>query len=171
MKEPQPKAITQNIVISDPDEEHLESKLGDRVLAPELFKFLKKLVKTNKWTRKITIPSTHDDVAVVLLFTSKLKEAGLEILIEIHVFFKGKTMTEEWEMLPEIEHASSLQPEIFNALDVEKVRVEDERVCVDLKVLKPGGEQTKVLKTYDFSIEIPTVQTEAISEEITSAPA
>lgn len=163
MKEhPSPKATTQNIVISDPDEEDLESRLGERALSPELFRFLKKLVKTNKWTRKITIPSTHDDVAVVLLFTSKLKEAGLEILIEIHVFFKGQTVVEEWEMLPEIEHPTSLQPGIFNALDIEKVQVQDARVRVDLKVLIPGGEQTKVLKIYDFSIKSPTVHTEAL---------
>lgn len=163
MKKPSsPKTATQTIVISDPDGEILESKLEGRSLSPELFKFLNSLVKTNKWTRKITVPSTHDDVAVVLLFTSNLKETGLEILSEIHVFFKGKTLTEKWEMLPENKLASSLQPNVFSSLDVEKVRVEGTAVHVALRLLVPTGEQKKVLKTYDFSIGEPTTHTKAL---------
>jgi hypothetical protein len=159
---PSVKEMTQNLVLTEPDEKVLDRKLQGRSLDPELLKFLKTLVKTNKWTKKITIPSTHNNVAVALLFTSNLKDAGLEILIEIHAFFDGNSVVEEWEMLPEHVSPSSLPTGIFNALDIEKVRVEGPLVHVELTVLTPDGDRKTVLKTYDFSIQEPQVETHKI---------
>jgi hypothetical protein len=157
--------MTRIVVISDPDEKLLETKLEGRTLAPELSRFLKSLVKTRKWTKNITIPSTHDNVAVALLFTSSLKEAGLEIRSEIHVFYCGRRHVEVWEMLPETEPPSSLPPGIFNSVDVGKVRVSGPMVYVEMRVLLAGGVKKRVLKTYDFTKEEPTVETRPMEDE------
>lgn len=153
------KFFTQHVVIRDPEEKLLEEQLKNRALTPELLKFLKRLVKTKKWTKKITIPSAHDDVAVVLLFTSSLKQGGLEIITEIHVFFAGRIVVEEWETLPESRNPSSLPVGIFASMDIEKVRVLDKQVEVALRMQAPDGKNTRILKTYDFLTEKPTVQT------------
>ena len=158
------KKSTQKVVISDPDEELLEMKLEGRKLSPELSKFLKSLVKTKKWTKNITIPSMHDSVAVVLLFTSSLKEAGLEILSEIHVFYFGKIFVEIWEMLPETETPTSLPPGIFGSVDVGKVRVNNSSVYVEMIVQAAEEVKKRVLKVYDFSHEEPTAQTTLLAE-------
>ena len=157
------KELTRKVVISDPNEELLEMKLKGRTLSPELSRFLKSLVKTRKWTKNITIPSTHDSVAVALLFTSSLKEAGLEILSEIHVFYCGRTYVEVWEMLPENEHPTSLPPKIFSSVDVGKVRVSGTLVYVEMLVNQAEGVKKRVLKTYDFSEEEATVRTSLIA--------
>ena len=147
---PSQKEMTRKVVISDPNEELLNSKLEGRTLSPELSRFLKSLVQTRKWTKNITIPSTHDNVAIALLFTSSLKAHGLEILSEIHVFYCGKTCIEVWEMLQENEHPTSLPPGIFNSVDVGKVRVHGSLVHVEMRVLLADGNKKRVLKIYDF---------------------
>jgi len=158
------KELTRKVVISDPSEELLQTKLAGRTIAPELFKFLKNLVKTRKWTKNITVPSTHDNVAVALLFTSSLKEAGLEILREIHVFYCGRTYVEVWEMLPETEHPTMLAPGIFSSVEVGKVRVNGTLVNVEMRVLQDGGIKKRVLKTYNFAKDEPTVQTRPLAD-------
>jgi len=158
------KSMTRKVVIADPNEELLEMRLEGRTLSPELFRFLKNLVKTKKWTKNITIPSTSDDVAVALLFASSLKESGLEILSEIHVFYAGRKFVETWEMLPESEPPTSLPPKIFGSMDVRKVRVMNSSVCVEIMVYLADGRKKRVLKTYDFSHEEPTVQTRQLAE-------
>jgi len=158
------KEMTRKVVISDPNEDLLKSKLEGRTLSPGLSQFLKSLVKTRKWTKNITIPSTHDNVAIALLFTSSLKEAGLEILSEIHVFYDGKTYIEVWEMLQENEPPTSLPPGIFNSVDVGKVRVHGSFIHVEMRVLLANGNKKRVLKEYDFSSDPPTVQTRLLLE-------
>jgi len=153
------KSMTRKVVISHPDEELLEMKLEGRKLAPELSKFLKNLVRTKKWTKNITIPSTHDNVAVALLFTSTLKESGLEILTEIHVYYCGRIFVEVWEMLPETTRANSLPPRAFSSLEVGKIRVIGSVVHVEVKVALDNRTDRRILKIYDFSTDEPTVET------------
>ena len=102
-----PKSATSKIVIFEPDAAHLMQALASRDLSPGLVDFLKSLLKTKKWARKINIPSQHDDVAAVLVFTSALKEAGLEIFSELHVFFAGKIIVEKWQVVGETENLSA----------------------------------------------------------------
>src|SRR5208282_5224922 len=110
-----------------------------RELSPELTKFLQNLVRTKKWTRKITLPSTHDDVAVALVFTSSLKESGLEIVTELHVFFNNKIIIEEWQVVGESEKTSAIPKEAFTSMSIQKVLVEDAAVHVELIVPLAGG--------------------------------
>ena len=159
------KKSTQKVVISDPNEELLEMRLEGRTLSPELSKFLKTLIKPKKWTKNITIPSMQESVAVVLLFTSSLKQAGLEILSEIHVYYHGKIFVEIWEMLPEFETPASLPPGIFGSVDVGKVRVKNPLVYVEMKVQVADGVEKRVLKTYDFSQAEPAVATRQMSHD------
>jgi hypothetical protein len=158
------KKKTQKVVISDPDEELLEIKLEGRALSPELSIFLKSLVKTKKWTKNITIPSGHDNVAVVLLFTGNLKEVGLEILSEIHVFYEGKVFIEVWEVLPETAHPTTLPTGIFSSVNVERVLVSGSLIYVEMKVYLADGAKKRILKTYDFSNEEPTAQTRELAD-------
>jgi len=158
------KAMTRKVVISDPNEALLKTKLEGRILSPGLSRFLNNLVKTRRWTKNITIPSTHDNVAIALLFTSSLKEAGLEILSEIHVFYDDRTYVEACEMLQESEHPTDLPPGIFNSVEVGKVRVQGTLVQVEMRVLLADGTKKRVLKTYDFFSDPPAVQTRQLPE-------
>jgi len=153
------KSATSRIVIFEPDEEELKKALVGRELSPSLDAFLKMLLKRKKWARKINIPSGRDDVAVVLVFTSALKEAGLEIFSELHIFFAGKIFVEKWQLVGERERIALLPKEIFRALDISKVRVEGTLVSVEFCVPSIGGRRAETLvKAFDFSGEVPRVE-------------
>ena len=145
---------TTKIVLFEPDEEQLMNALGGRELSPALIAFLKGLLK-KKWTRKINIPSSHDDAAAVLVFTTVLKEGGLEISSELHVFFAGKIMVERWEVVGETERISLLPKEAFRAINIERVRVQGAQVNIEFSVPTSGGHSSTLLKIFDFSAEGP----------------
>jgi hypothetical protein len=150
------KSTTHRLVIVEPDEGHLMAALGGRKLTPGLVEFLKNLLRTKKWTRKINIPSGYDDVAAVLVFTTALKEEGLEIQSELHVYLRGKSIVESWEVVGETERTLHLPKEAFKAIDIEKVRVEGECVTIDFTVPTGDGESSEVLsKTFDFGSDEP----------------
>jgi len=153
------KKSTTRIVIFEPDEEALKRALVDREVSPELAAFLKNLLKRKKWARKINIPSGHNDVAVVLVFATALKEAGLEIFSELHVFFAGRIIVEKWQVVGERERIALLPKEIFRAIDIHKVRVEGERVSVEFSLPTTGAQSSEMLvKTFDFSGDQPRVE-------------
>ena len=147
------KSTTSRISIFEPDEAQLKSLLADRELSPGLIEFLKNLLKRKKWARKINIPSGHDDVAAVLVFTTSLKEGGLEIFSELHVFFAGKIMVEKWQVVGESERTSLLPKEVFRAIDINTVRIEGTKVNVEFSVPMFGGQSSSLTKTFDFSME------------------
>jgi hypothetical protein len=152
------KSTTKRIVIFEPDEENLHKALAGRDLSLALIDFLKNLLKTKKWTRKINIPSGHDDVAAVLVFTTALKEEGLEILSELHVFFAGKIMVEKWQVVGGAERISLLPKEAFHAININKVRVQGDQVDVEFSVPTVAGHSGGLIKTFDFSVEGPEVR-------------
>jgi hypothetical protein len=146
------KKSTTKIVIFEPDEEALRNALLDREVSVELDAFLKNLLKRKKWARKINLPSGRNDVAVVLVFTTALKEAGLEIFSELHVFFAGKIIVEKWQVVGERERIALLPKEIFRAIDISKVRVAGAQVSVEFSVPAVGAQSSETLvKTFDFS--------------------
>ena len=153
-----PKSTTKRIVLFEPDQEQLNHAMVESDLSPGLVEFLKNLLKAKKWARKINIPSGHDDVAAVLVFTSALKEAGLEIFSELHVFFAGKTMVEKWEVVGESEQISLLPKEAFRAIDIHKVRVQGAQVNIEISVPTVRGHSGTLVKTFDFSSEGPEVR-------------
>lgn len=142
---------THRIAIFEPDEEALKKAVIGRDLSPGLAAFLQNLLKRKKWARKINIPSGHNDVAVVLVFTTALKEGGLEILSELHVYFAGQIIVEQWEVAGEAQRIHLLPKEAFRALDITKVRVEGSLVHVEFTVPMPGGQSGQHEKTFDFS--------------------
>jgi hypothetical protein len=152
------KSTTRRIVVFEPDAEELRQALVGRSLNPELVEFLRNLLKTKKWTRKINIPSGHNNVAAVLVFTTALKEGGLEIFSELHVFLAGQIMIEKWQVVGEGEHISQLPQEAFLAIDIEKVRVDDKVVTVEFNVPMRGGHSTTLVKTFDFSADGPEIR-------------
>jgi len=152
------KSTTSRIVIFEPDQDRLDKALLDRELTPELSDFLKNLLKRKKWARKINIPSGRDDVAAVIVFTTTLKEGGLEILSELHVFFAGKIMIEKWQVLGESERTSLLAKEVFRAINIDKVRVEGSCVNVEFSVPLPGRNSKPRVKTFDFAAGGPEVR-------------
>ncbi len=148
------KNVTTRIAIHEPDEEHLRKALADRDVSRELLEFLQNLLNANKWTRKINIPSNHDDLAAVLVHTATLKESGLEILSELHVFCAGKVMVEKWQIVGENEPTSQLPEEAFRAISIDKVRLQGDQVTVECSVPTPDGPNRKLVKTFDFSVEV-----------------
>ena len=152
------KSTTKKIVLFEPDEGQLKEALAERDLSAGLITFLKNLLKTRKWTRKINIPSSHDDLAAVLVFTTALKEAGFEIFSELHVYFAGKVMIEKWQVIGESEQISLLPKEVFHAIDVNKVRVQDGQVIVEVSAPTIGGHSGTLFKTFDFTVEEPSVR-------------
>jgi len=147
------KSSTERIVIHEPDEHRLKKALDGRSVSPGLAEFLKNLLKRKKWAQKINIPSGHDDVAAVLVFSTSLKEGGLEIISELHVFFSGKIRVEKWQVVGELERTSLLPKEVFRAIDISKVGVDGARVSVEFSVPMNGGDSSTLTKTFDFSIE------------------
>jgi len=127
-------------------------------MSPALSKFLLNLMRTKKWTRKITLPSTHDDVAVALVFTSTLKETGLEILSELHVFFSGEIIIEEWQVVGESEKTSTLPKELFSSVSIGKVHVEGEKVHVALTIPMSDGISKNIVKIFDFGLDEPRMR-------------
>ena len=152
------KPVTSRIVLLEPDEEALKRALVDREISPGLTDSLNNLLKHKKWPRKINIPSGHNDVAAVLVFTTTLKEGGLEILSELHVFYAGKSIVEKWEVVGESERISLLPKEAFRAIDISKVHVEGAQVSVEFSVPIAGGQSTTRVKVFDFSTDEPQVR-------------
>ncbi len=149
------KSTTAHIAISEPDEELLKKSLGDRHVSPELKKFLLNLLKTKKWTRRITLPSTHDNVAVALVFAGSLKESGLEIVTELHVFFDNQVMIEEWTLVGETEKTSTIPKEAFTSMSIRKVLVLGNTVQVELTAPSAEGETRIIEKSFDFAVQGP----------------
>jgi len=133
-------------------------QLAGRVISPELTEFLKNLLKAKKWARKINIPSGHTGVAAVLVFTSQLKEAGLEIFSELHVFHRNKTIVEKWEVCGETEQTYRLPKEAFMAIEIDKVRVHGPEVSIEFRVPTSEGDTETLLRTFDFSEETPGIR-------------
>jgi hypothetical protein len=152
------KSTTKRIVLFEPDEQQLKQALAGRDLSPGLVDFLNNLLKTKKWTRKINIPSRHDDVAAVLVFTTALKEAGLEIFSELHVFFAGKIMVEKWQVVGGAVRTSLLPKEAFHEINIDKVRVQGAQVNVEFSVPTSGGHSGILTKTFDFSVDEPKMR-------------
>jgi hypothetical protein len=152
------KFTTGRISLREPDEEHLKRELVGREISPELFQFLKNLLKAKKWTRKINIPSGHTDVAAVLVFTSQLKEAGLEIFSELHLFHLGKTIVEKWEVCGETEQTNRLPKEAFMAIEIDKVRVNGPEVSIEFRVPTSTGDTETIIRTFDFSDGAPGIR-------------
>jgi hypothetical protein len=150
---------TRRIVVFEPDQELLDDAVLGRDLTEGLRVFLKELLRRKKWVRKINIPAGADDVAAVLLFTTTLKEGGLEILSELHIYGGGRKMVEKWEVAGEWEEISSMPKESLQAIDISKVRVEGERVSVDFTVPLPSGESASYVTTFDFAGDGPDVRT------------
>jgi hypothetical protein len=147
------KSSTERIVLIEPDKDQLENALDGRSVTPGLAEFLKNLLERKKWARKINIPSDHDDVAAVLVFSTILKKSGLEILSELHVFFGGKIMVEKWQVMGELEPTSLLPKEAFRAIDISTVHVEGAVVKVEFSVPLNGGDSSTLTKTFDFTAE------------------
>ena len=167
------KKSTTKIVIFEPDEEALRNALLDREVSVELDAFLKNLLKRKKWARKINLPSGRNDVAVVLVFTTALKEAGLEIFSELHVFFAGKIIVEKWQVVGERERIALLPKEIFRAIDISKVRVAGAQVSVEFSVPAVGAQSSETLvKTFDFSGDKPrmAIAPDPLPEEDSGVP-
>ena len=155
---PVSKSTTRQILISEPDEEQLQNQLAGRDVSPKLARFLTSLFKNKKWPRKINIPSAHDNLAAVLVFTSELKQAGLEIFSELHVFFADIVFVEKWRVIGETEQTSSVPKEAFSSMEIEKVRTEYGLVNVTLKMPAPGGDNKTAVRTFDINAGEPRVR-------------
>lgn len=153
------KAHTQRITIFEPDEEGLKKALLGREVSPGLAAFLHGLIKRKKWARKINIPSGRDDAAAVLVFTSSLKEGGLEILSELHVYLAGKVIIEKWEIAGEWERIRLMPKEAFRAIDMSRVRVEGAVMIVEFTIPTVEGQSGVHVKTFDFSADAPAMRT------------
>ena len=159
---PQPdisKSTTRQILIFEPDEELLKKHLVGRDVSPGLGQFLIRLIKGKKWARKINIPSSHDNLAAALVFSSELKAGGLEIFSELHVYFEGNTVVEKWPVVSEKDRISALPKETFTSIEIERVRLEEQHVVqVTIKIPLPGGTSKTIVRTFDFSEGSPGVR-------------
>jgi hypothetical protein len=129
-----------------------------RDVSPELGEFLNRLLHGKRWPKKVNIPSSYNDVAAVLIYSPDLQENALANFSELHVFCGGSSMVEKWEVTG---HAVSRLPrDAFGGMEIEKVRLEAERL---VKVLisvphSPQGAQI-VERLFDFSGGAPRIRT------------
>ena len=127
--------MTARIVLEDPEKEDLKGHFANRNICPKLLDYLRKLVATHKGgTRKINIPSNHDNVGVVLLGSSSLEETHLQMHDELHVVYDGRVVVIKWEVMGK--EGFSVPIKEFSSLEIEKVRVEGKQVTVNLVSLK-----------------------------------
>jgi hypothetical protein len=147
------KSTTSRILAVEPNEELLHAAIGGRNLSPELLRSLRRLLTSRKWAQQVNIPSTHNAVAVVMVFTSALKEGGLEILSEMHVFYEDKRIVEQWIVVKEKERTTASKTHALQELGIEKVRVEGTKVHVSVRGPVADGALRTVVKTFDFAEE------------------
>jgi len=153
------KSVTRRLLVFDSDEDLLKKHLAGRDVSPELRQFLKMLLKGTKWPGKINIPSGHNNLAAGQIFSSRLKQGVLELFSELHVFLEGVTLVEKWPILGERDTISTLPKETFTAVEIEKVRLqEDGTVEVRIKLPVPDGTRKTVVRTFDFSGTQPSVR-------------
>lgn len=153
------KSDSCRIAIFEPNQADLDEAVIGREVSGGLAGFLANLLRRKKWVRKINIPSGYDDVAAVLLFTSTLKEGGLEILSELHIYYAGKSRIEKWEVAGEWEQIGSLPKEALQAIDITRVQVEDKVVSVEFTVPSSRGQSGSHVTTFDFLEDGPEVRT------------
>ncbi|MEI9898025.1 MAG: hypothetical protein WDN28_30255 [Chthoniobacter sp.] len=149
-----PKSSTQRIVIFEPDEAQLKSALADRQISSGLAEFLKNLLKRKRWARKINIPSDHEDVAAVLVFTTTLKDGGVGDFQRTARLFRGphhggkmaggRRSRSGSRCCRRKPFARSISP---------RFRVEGAQVDVEFSVPIVGGQSRTLVKTFDFSVE------------------
>jgi hypothetical protein len=151
------KNTTARIVIDDPEIKDFESHLAGRKLCPHLLDYLKKVFALHKGgIRKINIPSTHDNVGVVLLGSSSLEETHLQIHDELHVFFNGKVVIIKWTIKGE--NGFCVPKGELSSLEIEKVLVEGEKVKLTLTSPRVDFPLTVDFEIYEgksTTLEIP----------------
>lgn len=153
------KSESRRIAIFEPNQADLDLAVIGRDVSPGLAKFLRDLLLRKKWVRKINIPSGYDDVAAVLLFTTVLKEGGLEILSELHIYCAGRRMIEKWEIAGERQQIRLLPKEAFQAIDITKVRVEGDVVSIEFTTPSSSGPSDLYVTVFDFADDGPEVRT------------
>lgn len=153
------KSDSRKIAIFEPSQEGLDQAVIGRDVSPGLAEYLKNLLRRQKWVRKINIPSGWDDAAAVLVWTTRLKPGGFEMLSELHVYLAGRVMIEKWEIAGELERIRSLPQESFQAIDITKVRVEGKVVTLEFTVPRPGGASSAYVTAFDFAREGSDVRT------------
>jgi len=153
------KSESRRITILEPNQADLDKAVMGRDVSAGLAEFFKNLLRRKKWIRKIYIPSGHDDVAAVFLFTTTLKADGLEILSELHIYRAGKKMVEKWKVAGEREQIRSLPKESFRAIDITKMRVDGSMVSVEFTVPSSAGRSGLYVTTFDFAGEDQEVRT------------
>ncbi len=127
--------MTARIVVEDPELKDLENHLAGRKICPLLLDYFRKVVAIHKGgTRKINIPSTHNDVGVALLISSSLEETYLQIHDELHVYLGGKVVVIKWKVRGE--EGFCVPEKDLRQLEIKKVSVEEEKVDVTLTSLK-----------------------------------
>jgi hypothetical protein len=146
------KSSTRRIVIAERSEELFWRHVAGRKVSPELDAFLKNLTSGRTWMRKINIPSTHENVAAVLVFPSDLKGREGEILNELHVFLDGEVIIEKWQA-PKNSPLAVLRNEMVSSLEIQKVRMRHRRVGVEFRMSVPGGDERFAVKLFDFAEE------------------
>ncbi len=125
------KNMTARIVVENPELKDLENHLAGRKICPLLLEYFRKVVAIHKGgTRKINIPSTHDNVGVALLGSSSLEETFLQMHDELHVFFAGKVVIVKWEVRNE--DGFCVPTADLSTLEIKKVQVEGEKVTINL---------------------------------------
>jgi hypothetical protein len=153
-----PKSSTCKISLIEPDENQVLRQLVGREVSAALFQFLKGVLKTKKWTRKVNIPSGHDDLAAVLSFTAALKQGGFEIFSELHVFYVDRAQVEKWQVCGEDERIGDLPKEVFRAIEIKRVSAMGSEVRIKLNVPKKEGQYQVIERVFDFSNDEPSVR-------------
>jgi len=125
------KNMTVRLVLVDTDLKNLKKLLASRELCPHLTDYLKDIIALHKGgIRKINIPSTHDNVGVIILGSSSLEETHLHMHDELHVFFDEQTVIVKWNIRGE--NGMCVPPGELSSLEIKKVLVKGKEVTIIL---------------------------------------
>ena len=125
------KNLTARIVVEDFEIKGLRDKLASRKLCPHLLDYLSKVIAIHEGgIRKINIPSSHQNVGVILLGSSRLEDTYLEMHDELHIFYDGKVIIIRWDIRDE--NGLCVPDEELSSLEIEKVSVKGKFVILTL---------------------------------------
>ena len=124
------KNMTARLVV-DTDLKNLKKLLASRELCPHLVDYLKNVIALHKGgIRKINIPSTHDNVGVIILGSSSLEETHLQMHDELHVFFDEQIVIIKWAIRGE--DGMCVPTGELSSLEIKKVLVKGKEVTIIL---------------------------------------
>ncbi len=141
------KKQTHNLCFDQRRIEEVENISKRKKVSRKLKNYLIEMVSKPAWPREIMLPSTHDNVAALLICEPGGEIGNLTISDELHLFFDGMIIIERWPYIAN----GGLERTAFKLLKIRKVKVSGQLVEVLLEEPESGCQSAGLRRRFDFS--------------------